>query len=374
MAIYKRGKVYWYKFVWNGEQIRTSTKQGNQRVAEQIEAARKTQLAKGEVGIKDRKPVPTLVEFVSRDFRPYVDATFEAKPKTLSYYVNGLKRLLEFEKLASERIDQITSEKIAAYISRRKLAGLKISSINRELQVLRRLLAMALEWGKLDKVPPRVKMLPGEKHRERVITAEEEAVYLTAARSEVMTKHVDPELLSDVAMILFDCGLRPEECFRLRHENVIGSAVEIHFGKTDSARRRIPMTARVEEVLRRRVSQVGSRSVWVFPAPTRSGHIEPSSLKKQHANAVKEATRALRAAEGPEASFTTFDLYTLRHTCLTRWAPHMDPWTLAYLAGHTDMSITKRYVHPQEGPIREAMERVRGGHKSGHSGKNREIP
>jgi len=65
-----------------------------------------------------------------------------------------------------------------------------------------------------------------------------------------------------------------------------------------------------------------------------------------------------------------FPLYTLRHTCLTQWAPHMDPWTLAYLAGHRDMSITKRYIHPQEQNTRAAIERARsalGGHSSGHS-------
>ena len=48
----------------------------------------------------------------------------------------------------------------------------------------------------------------------------------------------------------------------------------------------------------------------------------------------------------------------------------MDPWTLAYLAGHRDMNITKRYIHPQEQTILDAMEKareVRGGHKSGHS-------
>jgi hypothetical protein len=48
----------------------------------------------------------------------------------------------------------------------------------------------------------------------------------------------------------------------------------------------------------------------------------------------------------------------------------MDPWTLAYLAGHRDMSVTKRYVHPQEFSTRAAMEKARvalGGHSSGHS-------
>ena len=48
----------------------------------------------------------------------------------------------------------------------------------------------------------------------------------------------------------------------------------------------------------------------------------------------------------------------------------MDPWTLAYLAGHRDMNITKRYVHPQEQTILDAMEKARAvkrGHSSGHN-------
>jgi hypothetical protein len=52
------------------------------------------------------------------------------------------------------------------------------------------------------------------------------------------------------------------------------------------------------------------------------------------------------------------------------WAPQMDPWTLAYLAGHRDMSITKRYIHPQEHTSRAAMDRARdaqGRHNSGQS-------
>jgi hypothetical protein len=39
MAVFKRGKKWWYKFVWNGELIRESTKQSNKRTAEQMEAA-----------------------------------------------------------------------------------------------------------------------------------------------------------------------------------------------------------------------------------------------------------------------------------------------------------------------------------------------
>ena len=63
-----------------------------------------------------------------------------------------------------------------------------------------------------------------------------------------------------------------------------------------------------------------------------------------------------------------FVLYSIRHTCLTRWAAYMDPHTLAYLAGHSDMATTRRYVHPEDHTVREAMERARSGHKFGHSG------
>jgi len=60
MSIYKRGDVYWYKFQFNGTLVRESTRQGNDKVARQMEAAHRTSLAKGEVGIRDKKTVPTL--------------------------------------------------------------------------------------------------------------------------------------------------------------------------------------------------------------------------------------------------------------------------------------------------------------------------
>jgi integrase len=51
-------------------------------------------------------------------------------------------------------------------------------------------------------------------------------------------------------------------------------------------------------------------------------------------------------------------LYTFRHTCLTRWSAHMDPYTLSYLAGHSDFATTRRYVHPQTETVLAAMEKA----------------
>jgi integrase len=376
--VYKqpKSKYWWYKFTWSGEQIRESTKQTNRRVADQMEAAHRTALAKGEVGIRDKKPAPTLKDFAENDFLPFVRSTFSAKLKTQKYYEYGVKALLSFEKLANARLDSITTETIGSFVAIRKGASIQISSINRELQALRRMFHLAQEWNKVEKALPTVRMIPGENHRERVLTAEEEILYFAGAKSEAMKQHMDASLLSDVASILLDCGLRPEECFRLRPENVRDGKIEIQYGKTDNARRRIPMTPRVQAILDMRVSKTAGGE-WVFPATTRSGHMEPSTLKKQHAKAIEQATAILRKqTKREDVEFHGFELYTLRHTCLTRWAPHMDPWTLAYLAGHRDMNITKRYVHPQEQTIRAAMDRAQvanGGHTSGHTGQKSDL-
>jgi integrase len=344
MGVYKqaKSKYWWYKFTWNGEPIRESTKQTNMRIAQQMEAAHRTALAKGEVGIRDKKPVPTLAAFINTDFLPFVRVTFAAKVKTRAYYENGAKHLLAFDKLATLPLDVITSEKIAAYVAKRQADGLQVSSVNRELQALRRMFALALEWNKVEKMLPKVRMMSGELHRERVLTAVEEATYLSNASP----------LLSDVAKILIDCGLRPEECFRLQWSSVRDGQIEIQYGKTDNARRHIPMSERVAALLE--VRRTGNNSPWVFPAPTKSGHLEPSTIKKPHVKACKGSKK-----KADEWAVQQFPLYTLRHTCLTRWAPHMDPWTLAHLAGHRDMAITKRYVHPQADTIRAAMDRAR---------------
>jgi hypothetical protein len=67
MAIFKRGRTYWYHFWFDSKHVQESTKQGNPRVARQMEAAHRTSLAKGEVGIREKKSV-TLADFLKREF------------------------------------------------------------------------------------------------------------------------------------------------------------------------------------------------------------------------------------------------------------------------------------------------------------------
>jgi integrase len=116
--------------------------------------------------------------------------------------------------------------------------GLAVSSINSSIRVLRRILNLAVEWGLLESVP-KLALLPREHHRERVVTPDEKLRYLGAASV----------LLADVATVLVDTGMRPDEWYRLRWEEITwangrnGSVLVAH-GKTAAARRVLPMTPR----------------------------------------------------------------------------------------------------------------------------------
>jgi integrase len=115
------------------------------------------------------------------------------------------------------------------------------------------------------------------------------------------------------------------------------------------------MTPRVRAILDDRWQKFQNPAEgWVWPAPTNSGHIEPSSLKKQHGKALKLS------------GVRPFVLYSLRHTFLSRLGQSgCDAWTLARIAGHSSIAISARYVHPSHDAVFAAVDRL-GGHKIGH--------
>jgi integrase len=359
MSLYKRGDIYWYKFMWSGTVIRESTKQGNDKIARKMEAAHRTRLAEGLVGIREKKRT-TLGDFITNRFEPWAKGRFENNStKTWkAWYQPSIRTLQKYPAFCNRVLSEITSEHIsefAAHVRSKGLRGkeLQASSVNSRLRVLRRILHLAVEWGELD-IAPKFKLEPGERHREHVLVPTEEAKYLAAA----------PPLLADIATVLVDSGLRPEECFRERWENItwvngrFGTMLVTH-GKTKAARRVLPMTPRVRTVLERRWDAAGKpQEGWIWRAPTKSGHVEPSTVKKQHIKAIYGS------------KVRPFVLYTLRHTFLTRLgAAGCDVWTLARIAGHSSIAISSRYVHPSEDRVMDAMALV-GGHRIGHSEEN----
>lgn len=336
--IYKRGNVYWYKFMWNGELIRESTKQGNDKVARNMESAHRTSLAKGEVGIREKKPTATLREFLKNDFLPFAETKHANKPLTLRYYKQGSDMLFK-SAMAGLRLDELTNQHAGAFAA--KHAELSPSGINRGLRTLRRALNLAYEWQKMDK-PVKVTLAPGEHQRDRVLTAKESEEYLKAC----------PQPWKDCATIILDEGFRPGEVFVLRWPHILLNGngtglIQIVAGKSKAARRVLPMTPRVYALLRARYEADGRPDDgWVFPSGTDpAAHINDGLTKGQHKKALEDS------------GVTAFVPYVLRHTALTHFgeAAKNNIFAVAQIAGHSSLTMTKRYVHPQAEAINQVF-------------------
>ena len=336
MAIFKRGGVYWYEFVWEGKRIQRSTKTGNQKAAINIEAAERLRLAEERGGIKKKKKkkeVPTLAQFAPR-FKEHIQLRCAQKAQTIRFYKSKLDRLLEFPPLAAARLDKITEELIEHYVAGRAEKKLAPASINRELATLRRILYLAKRWSIVTTVPT-ITMLDGEHERTFVLSREMEPHYLGFA----------PAHLRDAAILLLDSGLRVGELCSLRWSDVHlepeGSArlgyLQIRSGKSKNAKRAVSLTARATAMLESRL-RTGPR---VF-------EICETDLQHQH--------QKLRDKLGLDPEFV---LHSLRHTMLTRLGEAgVDAFTIKRIAGHSSITVSERYVHPSTDAMERAFERL----------------
>src|SRR5260370_4816415 len=133
----------------------------------------------------------------------------EAGPQDLALVSLRYKRIEVLQETGDKKTGcTIGNEQAAGFASFKLTDGWQVSSINSTLRTLRRVLRSAVEWGEMPKAP-KIKFLSGENHRERVITLTEEQKYLENAAP----------LLHDVATVLLDTGMRPDECHRLVWDN-----------------------------------------------------------------------------------------------------------------------------------------------------------
>lgn len=342
--VYKRGKYYWYKFQWKGQMLYFSTGQANGDVARTLESKKRTELAEGRA-LDKKKDAPTLRRYLHDAIIPWAEAQFVAVPKSLKWYRNEARVLCEYPALADVPLDTIKESLVGGFKSWRLKQGKAIATVNSTIRVLRAVLAHAVEDGFLD-VVPKIKVLKGANVRKWVLLPEQEQAYLDACT----------EPLKAVATLILDAGLRPDEVFRLRWEHIRfvdakRAVIVVPGTKTAAAARPVPMTPRVRGIIEARWLAAGKpKNGWVFPAKrAKAGHIVDNTVYEPHTNAVK--TVGLNPRE--------FVLYALRHTCLTRWGDSgMDAWTLARLAGHSNIRQSIIYVHPSDRALHAAIDRM----------------
>lgn len=348
--VFKRGKSLWYKFRWNIKHedgtrenfmIRRPAKVRNRKDAADVEREHRRALSLGQVHPNDPWPKPAVsappaFRAFAKEFVQY--CTTHTKPGTRTFYDVCLERLLSFAAIADAPLDAITGDVVSRYARyRQEVPKNSVVTVNGDLRTLRRVFNLAVEWGKLDRAPV-IHELPQSKGRDRVVSFEEEALYLAKAS----------ENLRDAAILAVDTGLRPNsELFPLRWVDVDlaasaecpHGAIHVRQGKTDSAQRSLPLTPRAADVLQRRRKAAEGKpktSPFVFAGAGMKGHIV--SMQHPHEEAIEDAKLA------------SFEFYCWRHTFGTRAAQSgMDKYSLARLMGHSSPSVAARYyIHVTE--------------------------
>jgi integrase len=327
VCIFRRSDVYHYDFVVNGKRYRGTTGQRTQLKARKIE-----QILMGEARfgrILDRK-APLLGE-LGRRFVDFVNASTGLDPDTKRYYKNGW-RMLTGTRLLGIRISDLTNDDVDALGPTHGSAY----NINNARRTLRRMFSKAVEWKLISSTP-------------RIVLAEEHAraAVFTPEQQERILK-IAPQLLRDVTMLILDTGMRPDEVYRMRWENVLWTSGKIFVpsGKTPNARRFVPLSERCQTALLNRCA--GKQDGWVFPSKrSKSGHISPLPCNRQ----FKKVREALSLGK-------EYVLYTARHSFGTEVMEKTgNPKLVMKVMGHADLDTTMRYVHPETDLVREVVNR-----------------
>ncbi len=342
MSLFKRPNslYWWYEFIFEGVRYRRTTKLRNKKAAERAESIHHAKLAQARAGIVERKPTPLLRSFATQFLG---SVKLERRPNTHRCYAISVNNLLP--RFGAKRLDEITANEIQLFKESRLREGRSGATVNRDLECLRRMFCVAIKIDVIATSPflaRKVEFLP-ENGRERVLTFSEEKKYLDCSSP----------LLGDVATIILEMGLRPEEVFQMRAPNVHLSAatayVHVPEGKTVNSVRDVAITKKAMPVLHRRLSL--AKGEYLFPLRKGGGHDWKQPMKQlqpAHRNALKESR-----IQPP------FRLYDLRHTYGTRAAESgVDPLTLARVMGHADLKTTQRYVHLSKRHLMDAQGRI----------------
>jgi integrase len=327
-----KSNFWWYDFAVRGQRYRSSTKETNKARAAKVAALKLAQATEGDNPLP--KKAPRLLEF-SKRFLEWVDG-IQREEKTKIYYRDGW-RLLLATNIIGMQLDQITSD-VAEML---RFPG-SPSNANCALRTLRRMLHKATDW-KLILHTPKIRLV---KEYGRSITLDEEAEKkLIIASASCGWRKKTLELFQDIIVLIRDTGLRNErELYRIRIENLDweNKIIFVPDSKTEEGRRRVPMSNRAFNILRKRC---GNRSDgWLF---------ESKRSKSGHLTTLAKVFQEAREKAGLPKNLV---LYCGRHDYGTRIL--RETGNLAAVMktmGHRDVKTAMQYQHPSIEIVRAAL-------------------
>ncbi len=277
-------------------------------------------------GLKSYKPVETYIKIASEHFGKKMIRSI--KPRDVeNFRTVRLKTPVEIEiKKKTKELNPKTKRQKTKITKVKRITERKLSSVNRELATLRRMLNFAVNEGWLIANPfqktDKVISNASEKARERILDYDEEISLLNECKDE--REHIKPILICAL-----DTAMRPEEIYKLNWSDIdfVKGIIIIRAENTKTETERIVgITPRLKDELERLWEQ--------SPKELNFTVFGVKSIK----TAFKTACR--------KAEIKNFRFRDCRHTATTRMVNSGMPQAeIMKTTGHTQLKTFLRYVN-----------------------------
>lgn len=332
--VFKRNKIWYTYFRFNGHRIRRSTQTTVRREAEKFEHNLRTKLyAQHTLGEKPRR---TWKEAVIRYSR---EAQFKRSWADIQRHLIYLDK-----KLCQLYLDEITNDVIEEIIDVKLSEGVTGATVNRYMTTLKSVLRKACfhyEW--LHRVPL-IRRLPESEGRLRWLTRDEYDQLI-----EVL-----PDYAGQIVRFAVHTGLRASNVFELTWDQVDldrGVAWIYADQHKNGKARSVPLNSEALSVLLERRAK-GPQNRFTF------------TLKNSPIKGIRTALKT--ACDKVGLKDVTF--HTFRHTYASWLVQSEVPLrTLQELGGWKSVDMVQRYAHLASDGLKDYQERLVSVPKSGHN-------
>ena len=350
MSVYRRGKTWWFSFVFCGQYIQESAKTKSKTVAKEAEKNRRRELEEGYNNItpEDRNRRILTLAKAAEEYQELYKTRNSANASSYSEYC--IKHLTEH--LGSKMLIEITDNSVIAYQQARlkeKAAG---KTINEEVGELFRIMGDAGEAIRLRLKRAKKLKLAEREDVGRALTPDEEKSVLAQARASA-----SPHIYVAVVIAL-NTGLRDSEIRHMQWRQIDFFKQLLTVGKSKTAEgtgRTIPLNSELLKALAQHQAwyekNVGKPigDNFVFP----QGQHRRLEVTKP-VTSFKTAWNRVRREAKVSARF-----HDLRHTLITKLAESgAGDETVMGIAGHVSRRMLSRYAHIRTEAKRKALESI----------------
>lgn len=326
----RQGRKYFY-FRYTFNKRRRATKIGEFPATSLVEARQRCNELRAQIdrgidpqGEREKiRAIPSFATFALEHYMPYAENVKRSHKDDRSRLEHHL--IPRFGRLA---LHEITTQSIQLFLADGKKKGLAPATINRLRSLVQRLLALAVQWGYLERNPAQgIPKFQENNQRQRFLNAEEIQAFFRALEAEPNRQ------AADFIQLLLLTGARVGELLNATHQDVdtTGGVWRIPYSKSGKARVVILNDA-ATVLFARQVSL--PNNPYIFPG-------SPKYKNARMAPPQKAFERIKQAAQ-----LDDLRLHDLRHSFASlAVGAGASLYDVQKILGHSSPNMTQRYSH-----------------------------